>query len=55
MASERLDSACAMRVLLSSPLQVELESPITEIGEHIVHVQLERGHDASLVVTVEPR
>jgi hypothetical protein len=35
--------------------QVELQEPITEIGDHVVHVQLERGHEASLVVTVEPR
>jgi ribosomal protein L9 len=46
------------RLLVSpapSPVQVELENPITEIGEHVVHVKLERGLEASLVVTVEPR
>jgi ribosomal protein L9 len=35
--------------------QVELDHPITEIGEHVVNIQLERGYEANLLVQVEPR
>ena len=35
--------------------QIELDEPLTDFGEVVVPVQLDRGHRAALLVSVEPR
>jgi ribosomal protein L9 len=38
-----------------SPEQLELDAPITELGDRVLPVHLERGYSCSLVLTVEAR
>lgn len=50
-----LEKLAKNRRIELTPDQLELDNPITEIGEHVVHIQLERGYEAALLVQVEPR